>query len=154
LRFRHYHHLKKRKDFLAARNGLLYRTSCFIFQARLRSPEEEGQGVRFGLTVTRKVGNAVERNRMRRRLRSVIHHNFRAWAELPPLDMVLLVRSNTLTSPFSVLESDLQRCLLFVKKATAHHMSCEPMLKKDDMSWNAHGRVSHISTPSLPVGVL
>ena len=61
--------LRQRADFLAAAAGSKVTAPAFLLQARKR--KDEGP-VRFGFTVSRKVGNAVERNRVRRRLREVV----------------------------------------------------------------------------------
>lgn len=62
--------LRQRADFLAAAAaGSKVTAPGFLLQARNRA--DEGP-VRFGFTVSKKVGNAVERNRVRRRLREVV----------------------------------------------------------------------------------
>jgi len=61
--------LTKRADFLAAAQGARISASAFVLQGRRRT--DEGPP-RIGFTVSRKVGNAVERNRVRRRLREVV----------------------------------------------------------------------------------
>ncbi|MBF0093845.1 MAG: ribonuclease P protein component [Alphaproteobacteria bacterium] len=73
--------------------------------------EAQGEGVvKVGFTVTRKVGNAVKRNRARRRLRA-------AAAEVLPaeacsgFDLVLIGRSETLDRPFRELVGDLRGAL-------------------------------------------
>jgi ribonuclease P protein component len=61
--------LKRRKDFLAAAAGTSVSTPGFIVQERCRG---NGGPVRVGFTVSRKVGGAVERNRLRRQLREIV----------------------------------------------------------------------------------
>jgi ribonuclease P protein component len=61
--------LTQRADFLAAASGSKVSAAAFVLQARKRS--DEGPA-RFGFTVSKKVGNAVERNRVRRRLREIV----------------------------------------------------------------------------------
>ena len=61
--------LRRRADFRAASSGPRTSAGGFVLQARLR--DDEG-GVRVGFTVSRQVGNAVERNRVRRRLREIV----------------------------------------------------------------------------------
>jgi ribonuclease P protein component len=61
--------LIKRADFVAAAEGARVSATGFVLQGRCRM--DEGPP-RVGLTVSRKVGNAVERNRVRRRLREVV----------------------------------------------------------------------------------
>ena len=61
--------LRQRADFLAAASGIKVSAFAFMLQARRRA--DDGP-VRFGFTVSKKVGNAVERNRVRRRLREMV----------------------------------------------------------------------------------
>ena len=61
--------LRQRADFLAAATGLKVPAAAFVLQARKRA--DDGP-VRLGFTVSKKVGNAVERNRVRRRLREIV----------------------------------------------------------------------------------
>ena len=61
--------LRRRADFRAASSGLRTSAGGFVLQARLR--DDDG-GIRVGFTVSRQVGNAVERNRVRRRLREIV----------------------------------------------------------------------------------
>ncbi len=61
--------LKQRADFLAAAKGAKVPAGAFVLQARERG---DGAPARFGFTVSKKVGNAVERNRVRRRLRDLV----------------------------------------------------------------------------------
>ena len=75
--------------------------------------------VRVGFTVTKKVGDAVRRNRAKRRLREV------ARAVLPlygvgGTDYVLIGRDGTLTRPFADLITDLKTALRKVHGGTAH----------------------------------
>jgi ribonuclease P protein component len=94
--------LKQRADFLAAAGGLRVATAAFVLQARKRS--DDGP-VRVGFTVSKKVGGAVERNRVRRRLREVVR--------LSPVgclrmghDYVLIGRRAALSLPFERMTED------------------------------------------------
>jgi ribonuclease P protein component len=66
--------------------------------------------MRLGFTVTRRVGNAVVRNRVRRRLREAARLLFRD-RQLSGVDLVLVGREATLTRPFAALTDDLRRAL-------------------------------------------
>jgi ribonuclease P protein component len=96
-----------RRDFLrAASAGAKSAQPGLVLQA-LAAPEA---GFRVGFTVTRKVGNAVVRNRARRRLRAAADQVLRAnhpagW------DIVLIGRAGTLDRPFASLCEDLRRAL-------------------------------------------
>ena len=61
--------LRQRTDFLAAATGAKAPTTAFVLQARKRG---DSGPIRVGFTVTKKVGTAVERNRVRRRLKAVV----------------------------------------------------------------------------------
>ena len=64
--------LKQRADFLAAAGGAKVATAGFVLQGRNR---DDGAPARIGFTVSRKVGTAVERNRVRRRLRDIVRRS-------------------------------------------------------------------------------
>ncbi len=99
--------LRQRADFLAAATGAKASVTGFVLQARDR--REDGP-VRVGFTVSKKVGNAVERNRVRRRLREMVRLS-------PPqqmrqgFDYVLIGRRPALDLPFGRLSEDLGRAL-------------------------------------------
>lgn len=128
--------LKKRAEFLRLRGGSRWATSRLVLETKPAEPARKaaptksaaprsgaGQvsGVtdtgdggaaspppRFGFTVTRQIGNAVVRNRIRRRLRSIV-------ADLPPglarpgFDYVIVVRQGAVTCPFDELAKDLEQ---------------------------------------------
>tara|TARA_A100001391_G_scaffold119169_5_gene81079 strand:+ start:13896 stop:14276 length:381 start_codon:yes stop_codon:yes gene_type:complete len=60
--------LTRRADFLAANKGLRVARPGFVLLARPNG----GEGKRYGITVTKKIGNAVVRNRMKRRFRELL----------------------------------------------------------------------------------
>ena len=93
--------LKDRVDFLKAREGARSHERAFVLQLRQRTDHEDA-GLRVGFTVTKKVGNSVERNRIKRRLREAVR-----LADLPEhcrnKDAVLIARRVALTCPFESL---------------------------------------------------
>ena len=62
--------LRRRREFLAVGRGRRISRPGFVLQAL--QVAEAGRPPRFGFTVTKKIGNAVVRNRIRRRLREVV----------------------------------------------------------------------------------
>jgi ribonuclease P protein component len=73
-------------------------------------PETAHAGLRVGLTVTKRVGHATERNRIRRRLRAAIAVAARSYAGAA-LDVVLVGRRDALSASFPQLIDDLGRAL-------------------------------------------
>jgi ribonuclease P protein component len=110
--------LTQRKQFLAAAElGRRFRSSAFTVQvldAPLREAaggdEREPEGLRLGLTASRKVGNAVKRNRIRRRLRVAAAEALAGQAGRP-CDVVIVARPETLTAAFRTLVGDLSVAL-------------------------------------------
>ncbi len=121
--------LKKRSSFLRVRGGGRWATGAFVLEGKPRvtipSADCETVGAdrhqaevshsllteaagppRFGFTVTKKLGNAVARNRIRRRLKAAV-------AQVAPLgaqadcDYVIIARNAALTSPFHSITQDL-----------------------------------------------
>ncbi len=104
--------LKRRPEFLrvaAARRRWV--SPGLILQARRQDRSEAADAAppppRVGFTVSRKVGNAVARNRARRRLRAAAETVMPRHAA-PGEDYVLIGRAGTLTRPFADLLSDLE----------------------------------------------
>ena len=96
--------LKSRPQFLAVREGEKRRGSLFLIEVLDRKLSDAEP--RVGFTVTKKHGNAVERNRMRRRLKEAVrlHAGF---AMQPGHDYVVVARRDVLTAPFEKLASEL-----------------------------------------------
>jgi ribonuclease P protein component len=100
--------LKRRAEFLrAAGAGKKVATAGFVLQALLRG---DGGPVRVGYTVTKKIGNAVVRNRTRRRLKEVARLVL-AGGGPAGVDLVLIGREATRKRPFTALQGDLRRAL-------------------------------------------
>jgi ribonuclease P protein component len=77
-----------------------------VLQALMPAGTDEPRPARFGFTVTKKIGNAVVRNRIRRRLREAVRL-VGASRAVPGTDYVLIGRRAALTLPFARLVSDL-----------------------------------------------
>ena len=94
--------LRQRADFLAAATGIKVPATAFVLQARKRA--DDGP-VRLGFTVSKKVGNAVERNRVRRRLREIVRLSG-SGQMLRGHDYVLVGRRAALKTPFARIADD------------------------------------------------
>ena len=99
--------LTQRADFLAAARAAKAPAAAFVLQARKR--DDEGP-VRFGFTVTKKVGNAVERNRVRRRLREVVRLAEPGGTRAGH-DYVLVGRRAALATPFARMRDEFDGAL-------------------------------------------
>ena len=104
--------LKKRRDFLrAAKSGVKSVTPGLILQVRPSADAAQaGTGIRVGFTVSRKVGNAVTRNRARRRLRHLAERVLDGRAARGR-DYVLIGRRETVARPYEALVKDLEEAL-------------------------------------------
>jgi len=101
--------IQKRADFLRAARARRQGTASMMVQARAR--RDDDTDIRVGFTCSKKVGNAVARNRAKRRLREVARmmlpkHGHAGW------DYVLIGRKEaTAERPFELLKSDLATAL-------------------------------------------
>lgn len=96
--------MRARKDFLAAARAKRVHTPAFVLQMRDRG---DGQPPRVGYTCSKKVGNAVARNRAKRRLREIARLTLPMHAQLGH-DYVLIGRAKvTATHPFANMRQDL-----------------------------------------------
>ncbi len=99
--------LRRRPEFLAAARGRKASTQAFLLQARNR---DDSGPPRVGLTVSRRVGTAVERNRVRRRLREAVRLSAaRQFHE--GHDYVVVARRAALSISFDRLVTELRGAL-------------------------------------------
>ena len=102
--------IKQRKDFLCARNGARSHGRAFVLQGLKRN--DGSDETRFGFTVTKKIGNAVKRNRARRRLREAIKQvDQSALATLVGHDVVVIAKTDALSQTFQELVDALTKSL-------------------------------------------
>ncbi len=100
--------MRARKDFLAAARGKRVHTPAFLLQIRTRG---DNAAPRVGFTCSKKVGNAVARNRAKRRLREVARLTLTPLAESGH-DYVLIGRAGvTANHPFDAMCADLAMAL-------------------------------------------
>jgi ribonuclease P protein component len=98
--------LRRRSEFLAAARGLRVARGPFVLQGLRRGEPERARAIGLGLTVTRRIGGAVVRNRARRRLREALRLILPGPAR-PGHDYVVVARAGALTCPFSQLRREL-----------------------------------------------
>ncbi|QTD57806.1 ribonuclease P protein component [Parasphingorhabdus cellanae] len=113
--------MRKRPDFLAANRGKRFVTPGFVLLAHKRSAEHAiaPNTIRYGITVTKKIGNAVARNRMKRRFRALL-------AELLPqygivgADHIMIGRKEGRKQDkerdFAAIKTDLEKALKHLAK--------------------------------------
>lgn len=94
--------IRKRADFLAANRGLRVARPGFVLLARGNS----GETMRMGITVTKKIGNAVVRNRMKRRFRALLREVLPEHG-LPAHDHILIGREAGVERDFALLHDEL-----------------------------------------------
>ncbi len=99
--------LKKRADFLKAARARRIALPGFVLQARAR----EGGGMRIGYTCSKKVGNAVARNRAKRRLREIAREVLPKHGKAGHDYVLIGRRLETATRPYHILLADLEKAL-------------------------------------------
>ena len=99
--------LTKRSDFLAANHGLRVARPGFVLLVRPNG----GLGKRYGITVTKKIGNAVVRNRMKRRFRELLRAAL-PLEGLPDHDHVVIGREGGIERDFVRMREELTLALL------------------------------------------
>ena len=161
-RVNRFERLKKRSDFVAAASGRRFHTERMTVQGRRR---DDADGLRIGLTVTKRVGHATERSRIKRRLREATRLAVaklameRESAEREPIlaapcddaadqiaaDIVVIARRPVLSAEFDVLIEDFVRALHNVTKPG------QPKARPGQRSKQAgasHPRRGRATTPS------
>lgn len=111
--------LKKRSEFLHVRDGRYKAQGGVVVQMR-KNPQET-DAIRVGFTATKKIGNAVVRNKAKRRLRQC------ARALLPRCgtaghDYVLIARNSTVGRDFALLLDDVEKALLSLSQASRNNI--------------------------------
>ncbi|HUY69090.1 MAG TPA: ribonuclease P protein component [Alphaproteobacteria bacterium] len=103
--------LRRRREFLVvAEKGRKWAAPGLVLQIGAAGEQKEMAAIRYGLTATRKIGNAVKRNRARRRLRALACEILPLHAA-PGRDYVLVARDATATRAYADLRRDLEAAL-------------------------------------------
>ena len=106
--------IRQRRDFLAANQGRRVPSAGFVLLVRQRS--DGAPLMRAGYTVTKKIGNAVVRNRMKRRLRALARELLPAEGR-PGADHVLIGREGGIERDYAALRAELSKALRKVQRA-------------------------------------
>lgn len=119
--------LKHRSEFLRVRNGLRWATAAFVIEAKSRDGVSFSYPVtpeiqRFGLTVTKQIGPAVVRNRVRRRLREVLR-KIGSEHTRPGFDYVVIARDKAGTEVFAELIAQMIAALRSLHDGKSAHRS-------------------------------
>ena len=120
--------LKRRADFLSAAKGARIQAASFTMQARDR---RDRSSPRVGFTVTKKTGNSVERNRIRRRLRAAMDQVVPSKGRTG-FDYVVVARRQALTSPFDTMIAELERALTRLHERKSGQGPARPSVKAGD----------------------
>lgn len=100
--------MSKRADFLAANRGRRAPMPGFVLLVRDR--QDGSDAMRLGITVTKKIGGAVVRNRMKRRFRALARVLLPAQG-VPGADHVLIGREGGIERDYAALQSELAKAL-------------------------------------------
>ncbi len=98
--------MARRRDFLAANNGLRAPMPGFVLLARPRGDEDATRGL--GITVTKKIGNAVIRNRMKRRFRALAR-DLMPEHGIAGADHVIIGRNDGVERDYALLRTELTK---------------------------------------------
>ncbi|MEL6298435.1 MAG: ribonuclease P protein component [Pseudomonadota bacterium] len=119
--------LKRRQDFLRVRNGARASKPAFLVEGKRRRNatadtlgDASSATPRIGFTITKKIGNAVVRNRIRRRLKGALQELADGCAH-EDTDYVVVARKPAADQPFAQLRADLEDAL-----AAASHKLADP----------------------------
>jgi ribonuclease P protein component len=129
----------RRADFLAANRGRRAPMPGFVLLVRERADGDPA--MRYGITVTKKIGGAVIRNRMKRRFR-VLARELLPVHGVSGADHVLIGRSDGIERDFSLLRAELEKALRKVMTRPAGESRGRPPRSPD--------RKRHISAASGP----
>ncbi|WP_020174308.1 ribonuclease P protein component [Methyloferula stellata] len=111
--------LKRRADFLRAAKGERFHARAFTLQAtaltEAAEPAQIAAPARFGITVTKRIGGAVQRNRIKRRLKEALRLSPDLSA-CPGRDYVIVAKAEALTTDFQALQADLANAIRKIQR--------------------------------------
>ncbi|MTI17151.1 ribonuclease P protein component [Rhodobacteraceae bacterium RKSG542] len=133
--------LKKRSEFLTVAKGGRTARRAFVLQAAKTSVDD---APRMGYTVTKKTGNAAERNRIKRRLRAAVR-DVGVAAGASGADYVLIGRRGALSQPFELLVKDVTGALktAFKKNKSSNRNSGHKAAQRKSNDSVARSDVTH-----------
>ena len=106
--------IKKKEDFAHVfRNGSFLNNNCFTINYAKKSKVVSTKSPRFGIVVSKKVGNAVQRNFAKRRTKAL--KNIFLSCGKNEFDYVLVAKKNLLNEKFKILSSQLEKTLNKIK---------------------------------------
>ncbi|MEZ5936735.1 MAG: ribonuclease P protein component [Hyphomonadaceae bacterium] len=115
--------MKVRREFTFVAKGPTERRKCVVVQARRRRPPRAATGA--GFTATKTVGNAVIRNRSRRRLRECVRQLLPRLG-MAGVDYVFIARGDTATAPWERLLDDIEKALVSLRRRIAAGEDVQP----------------------------
>ncbi|APG62394.1 ribonuclease P protein component [Sphingorhabdus lutea] len=110
-----YEMIKKRPDFIKANRGMKYVTPAFILLVLYRGHHAPK---RIGYTVTKKTGNAVARNRIKRRFRALCHEILPHHG-MAHCDHIMIGRKEALTRDFTQMANEMRTALAYIARKSA-----------------------------------
>ncbi|MDR2417349.1 MAG: ribonuclease P protein component [Holosporales bacterium] len=108
--------LRQRRSFeRARRSGAYFRCALVLLQAYRGAEDVSSEAVSYGITVSKKVGNAVSRNRVKRRLRAVLKSVLPQHA-IPGTVYVVVARKELVMCPWKDIMQKIQEGVFFTNK--------------------------------------
>ena len=110
--------MRRRAEFQRLRGGVRWSGAGFVLEGKPRDASSTIAGPRFGFTITKKIGKAHERNRMRRRLSHALR-TVEVPGNLVGWDCVVVARRAAMDLPFDTLVGDFKSALARLARAPA-----------------------------------